>query len=103
MARTRPTSTRTTSQITPQSKINQQKEVTPSPLKRVEFELDSERWIINEKETYYEFSFDLPKSNLDTYCRLLQKMYQTIRELDDKAMIIKYKTTITINEHKIGI
>jgi len=78
MARTRPTLTRTTGQTTPQSKINQQKEITSSLLKRVEFELDSERWIINKKETYYEFSLDLPKSNLDTYYRLLQKMYQII-------------------------
>ena len=103
MTRTRPTSTRTTGQTTLQSKINQQKEVTPSPSKRVEFELDSERWIVNEKEIYYEFSLDLLKSNLDTYRQLLQKMYQTILELDDKAVIIKYKTTTTTNEHGIGI
>ena len=30
-------------------------------------------------------------------------MYQTIWELDNKAVIIKYKTTTTINEHGIGI
>ena len=58
---------------------------------------------MNKKEIYYEFSLDLPKSNLDTYYWLLQKMYQTILELDDKAVTIKYKTTTTTNKHRISI
>ena len=41
--------------------------VTPSPSKRVTFKKDSEQWIINEKEMYFEFSLELLKSNLETY------------------------------------
>ena len=30
-------------------------------------------------------------------------MYQMIKELDEKAVIIKYKTEVTKNEHGVGI
>ena len=77
--------------------------VTPSPSKYIEFEKDSERWIVNEKETFYEFSLDLPKSYLEIYHHLLQQIYQTILELNNKVVIIKYKALTTINEHRVGI
>ena len=47
------------------------KVVTPPPSKQVEFEKDLEKWIINEKETFYEFLLELLKSNLETYRKLL--------------------------------
>ena len=30
-------------------------------------------------------------------------MYQTILELDNKAVIIKYKASTTMNKHRVGI
>ena len=45
--------------------------VTPSSSKQVTFIKDSEQWIINLKETYFEFSLDLLKSNLETYKKML--------------------------------
>ena len=77
--------------------------VTPSPSKQVTFIKDSEQWIITSKETYFEFSLDLLKSNLETYRKMLQQMYQIIKELDEKAVIIKYKVEVTKNEHGVGI
>ena len=76
---------------------------TPSPSKRVTFIKDSEQWIINTKETYFEFLLDLPKANLETYRKILQQMYQVIKELDKKAVIIKYETEVTKNKHGVGI
>ena len=77
--------------------------VTPSPSKQVTFIKDSEQWIITSKETYFEFLLDLLKSNLETYRKMLQQMYQIIKELDEKAVIIKYKAEVTKNEHEVGI
>ena len=34
---------------------------------------------------------------------MLQLMYQTIKEINDQAVIIKHKTEITTNEHGIDI
>ena len=58
---------------------------------------------MNNHETYYEFSIDLLKSNLEIYCKLFQRMYQTIQEIDTKAVIIGYKAATTKNKHSIGI
>ena len=48
------------------------KVVTPPLSKCIEFEKDLEKQIINKKETFYEFLLELPKSNLETYRKLLQ-------------------------------
>ena len=34
---------------------------------------------------------------------MLQQMYQIIKELDEKAIIIKYKAEVTKNEYGVGI
>ena len=34
---------------------------------------------------------------------MLQQMYQIIKELDKKAVIIKYKAEVTKNEYGVGI
>ena len=45
--------------------------ITLSLSKCIEFEKDSEHWIVNKHEIYYEFLLNLSRSNLDTYCQLL--------------------------------
>ena len=45
----------------------------------------------------------MPKSNLAIYCKSLQKIHQIKLEIDDKAVIIKYKSETIINEHRIAI
>ena len=42
-------------------------------------------------------------SNLDTGRQFLQKMHQTMLELDEKAAIINSKTTTIANKHGAGI
>ena len=58
--------------VTPLEINNKTKNVvTLSLSKQIEFEKDSEYWIVNKHETYYKFLLDLLKSNLDTYYWLL--------------------------------
>ena len=45
-----------------------------------------------------DFSLELKESNTSSYCKVLQKLYKTIKEIDLNALIIRYQPEEEENE-----
>ena len=60
-------------------------------MKQTQFKKDSDQLHINTTETYFNLLLNIPESNTAVYCKILQLLYKTIKEVDSSALIAKYK------------